>query len=487
VKVGDLFVDLFPDALPASSTPLFWENFTGDLRIDHREVCPGDIFLALPGEKEDGSRYGKSALEKGAILVISQSPPPEEGLPWVTIPSLTKELPRLVRRIYPVKENFLRIFGVTGTNGKTTVTRMVVHLLRSSGVSSAWVGTIRYEGPGYEEVSRNTTPHRVDLERLISRWQNQVRDGFLGVAMEVSSHALKQNRLFSFPFHAVALTQIGRDHLDYHRTMEEYIESKLRIFSYPVPEGEKGNGWAFVPTSYLSRVKTSRQIVRMGEGGDISWLVEKVTLTGTEGILSWFGKEIFVSLPFVGEFQLANASYALGMVSCVMGEPPEKYLPFFSTFSPPPGRMEFVTYKPFPVVVDYAHTPDAMEKVLSTLRPLVSGRLIVVFGCGGDRDRGKRPEMGGVAEKWGDLLVLTSDNPRSEPPLKIIEEILSGIKERKKVLVEEDRKKAIGVTLKNATENDLVAILGKGHESYQEIGTKRYPFSDREVVKGYFQ
>lgn len=453
---------------------------TGDLRIHHRSIRPGDLFLALPGERTHGSQYAELALSQGASLILSDHPPIQPDLPWITLPDLEGNLLKLVQRYYPVDWEKIYTVGVTGTNGKSSIVAMLYHIMRKQGFACAITGTVVVEGPGHKEEPEQTTPHFVDLYRLLYTWQNHAPDR-LFYCYEASSHALHQGRLRGIPADGVIITAVTHDHLDYHRSYEEYLQAKLKILEGPVIHGPG----VLIHEGTLPVSPGKRRSLAFGEGKDVEVLDRKIKVGETEGWIRVGKERVRVRMKLIGGFQLDNASYAISCLHLLFGLDLVELARSLEDFSPPPGRMEVVSTEPFVVVVDYAHTPHGLETVLRELRLLHPRRLLVVFGCGGDRDPLKRPEMGRIASELADVVVLTSDNPRSEPPLAIIAEIRKGVPLASihKIIEEPDRGKAIAFALEEAREGDIILIAGKGHERIQIIGSTVYPFSDVEEVR----
>lgn len=461
-----------------------WEGVeVGRVTADSRRAGPGTLFCAVVGTTGDGHRFLPEVAAAGAAAATV-----EEADEGVALPQMVVSDGRLAAA-FAAAEHFgdpwdgLRLVGVTGTNGKTTSAAILRHLLGLRGPAAS-IGTLGAVGPDGAVIPGTeglTTPGPVELAAWLRRLAD---DGVGAVAMEVSSHALHQGRAAAARFDAGLFTNLTRDHLDYHRTMEEYRAAKLRLAELLKPGGavvvnaddpawdgvRAPEGRRLVRFGMERRADVRAEEVRAGSGG-MEWAL--VTPTGTTDVV----------LPLFGGFNVANA---LGAAAAVwaMGWDPGEIARGLATLPQVPGRLERVSGPPHSAttLIDYAHTPDALERALKAVRPLVKGRLIVVFGAGGDRDRGKRPEMGRVAAEGADLSVVTSDNPRTEDPERIAEDIEGGMGRapRARVL---DRKEAIRYALREAGPADLVLLAGKGHETYQIRGTESFPFDERVIVR----
>lgn len=452
------------------------------IELDSRKVSPGDLFLAMPGEAHDGRQFIEQAVASGAAAVVAE--PPVAGfvealsVPLVEVPELQQESGYLASRFCGVPSAAMHMVGVTGTNGKTTTSRLIAQLIRKCGRSCGVIGTL---GATLEEqVSQggNTTPDAVSLQQQLARWREQ---GVFAVSMEVSSHALVQGRVNGVQFETAVFTNLSQDHLDYHGSMEAYGRAKLGLFTCAGLKHALIN----LDDEFAGRVQAvvepevrvlSYSLVN--PAADV--FVERADFSadGVRGSLRtpWGSGEFFTPLP--GDFNLANLAAAV-CTAVLAGEGLEQVLALVPTLHPVPGRMQ-----PIPndhglqVIVDYAHTPDALEQVLSALKPHVQGELVVVFGCGGDRDRNKRQVMGRIACAIADRVVLTSDNPRSEDPDAILADIESGCSGQYRL--QADRAAAIGSAIHEARTGDCIVIAGKGHEDYQIIEGEYLHFSDEE-------
>lgn len=455
------------------------------LAYDSRRVKPGALFFAIEGEKADGHRFIPQALSRGAAAIVSERPAPGElASKWVRVPAIRQALAEAARAFFGHPESRLRLIGITGTNGKTTTAYLLESILRSSGVTTGLFGTIEYHLGGRTLPAGNTTPESLDLAVY---FDELVRAGGSAAVMEVSSHALAQERVWGFPFAAAVFTNLTRDHLDYHHTMEEYFRAKRRLF--------EGLGTAPPAVAAINiddpwGVRLLElpypRLVTYGLRSEATVRVKRHPQepSGLRAILSLPGGEIEIESTLIGRSNLMNILAAAAAAEG-LGIGREAIRDGVRALRRVPGRFERVDQgQPFLVVVDYAHTDDALRNVLVTARELAPGRLIVVFGCGGDRDRSKRPLMGEAAGELADIVVLTSDNPRSEDPLAIINDALVGVQRTgRPCLLETDREAAIRRGLEQARNGDVIVITGKGHETYQIFSDRTVPFDDREVAR----
>jgi UDP-N-acetylmuramoyl-L-alanyl-D-glutamate--2,6-diaminopimelate ligase len=454
---------------------------------DSRAVKPGDLFVAVPGLRQDGRRYVEDALARGAAAVVLEGPDLLEGkaVPRVLVPSSREALARLADAYFGHPSGALTVVGITGTNGKTTTSYLVDALLSARGQRTGLIGTVQYR-IGAEVISAGqTTPEAVELQSLLRRMVNA---GVTAVAMEVSSHGLALSRVDGIDFDVAVFTNLTQDHLDFHGTMDAYREAKRRLFvllaagpkpgravvSADDPSGVSMVAGLPLPTlTYGIRARADVRPTRWSSGAE-----------GIRMSVRTPAGQMDIASPLVGEHNVMNLLAAAG-VGVALGIAPGAIGGALGSVGSVPGRFERVEAgQPFLVIVDYAHTPDALERTLETAQKLRApgGRLGVVFGCGGDRDRGKRPLMGEIAARLGDHIWITSDNPRTESPEAIIADIVAGIPggpalDRHETLP--DRKSAIQGALAWARAGDIVVIAGKGHEIYQVIGSEVLPFDDR--------
>ena len=451
---------------------------------DSRAVRPGFLFCALPGEKTDGGLYAEEAVRRGAVAVLHQNGlRPPRGVADVVAPDARAAMAELAAEFYGHPSADLPVVGVTGTNGKTTTTYMIREILRAAGRDCGLIGTIQYEYGGRLISAARTTPEAPDLQRMFAE---ALAAGCRAVAMEVSSQGLAAGRLRGTRFAAAVFTNLSVDHLDFHKTMEAYFDAKKRLFDELPPEAPAiVNGDDPYGRRLAADPRLAGRLVTFGGGPEAVVRATDVRLAETHSAFLATGPwgETRVELDFAGRFNVMNALAALA-VGGALGVPPAVMSAALGRMGPVPGRLERI---PDPagrhVFVDYAHTEDALRSVLRTLRESASGRLICLFGCGGNRDRSKRPRMGAAASEWADFAVLTSDNPRHEDPQAILADVLAGMDRGKPHLVEPDRAAAIRAALREAGPGDVVLIAGKGHEPYQEIAGRMLPFDDREVVR----
>lgn len=456
------------------------------LSFDSRRVMPGHVFVALSGQKTDGNRFVEQAWEKGAVaVVVEKAPVPPVRSTVVIVPDAREALALMSALYFGRPADRLKVFGVTGTNGKTTVTFLVKSLMEVMGMMCGLIGTVRYEVGDRVIPASRTTPESHELQELLAR---MVTAGCQGVAMEVSSHALCQHRVDEVDFHVAAFTNLTQDHLDYHGTMEKYFEAKCRLFDMMADQEKPGVAVINTDDAYgrllTERMKGKVRTLSFGIESKADYCAEKIKLSGvgTEFELFSPAGHMPVSIPLIGRHNVLNVLAAVASAEA-LGLSWDKVLASLGRLPGVPGRLERVSNKlPFHVFVDYAHTDDALANVLRTVRELTSARVIVVFGCGGNRDAAKRPMMGRVAVELADLVVVTSDNPRKESPAAIMAQIMGGIGGKKNVESIEDRKEAIFKALQLARKDDVVVIAGKGHENYQEFADVIAPFDDREVA-----
>ena len=468
------------------------------LSSDSRRCAPGVAFLAYPGEKADGREHIADAIRRGASAVLWEV----NGFAWrhewrvpnVAVRDLKRHAGGLAHDFYGRPSDDLWVCGVTGTNGKTSCSQWIAAALAARGDKSAVIGTLGAGFPGSGEgnaagrlsESPNTTPDALEIHRLMKQF---LVEGASSVAIEVSSHGLAQGRVHGVAFDCALFTNLSHDHLDYHGSMEAYAEAKAMLFDAP------GLAAAVLNLDDVVGVRIARRLegraVRVigyslsGARNGEEFLAATRVAHGEIEIESSWGRAA-ARVNQLGRFNMANA---LGVLGCLIayGLPFQDSIQLLETLPPVPGRMQQVGDRPL-VVIDYAHTPDALEKVLQALRPLAEqrgGRLVAVFGAGGDRDAAKRPVMGMVASRLADSVVVTSDNPRSEDPLRIISQIKSGMENPCEI--EADRARAIEAAIAGADDADVVLIAGKGHENYQEIAGRRLPFSDASVARAALQ
>ena len=462
---------------------------------DARLVTPGSVFVAIRGSKLDGHTFISDAVAKGAVALVveDRSFVPENFSGFIYHTASSREaLDILASRFYGDPGQELFCFGVTGTNGKTSVTYMIEAILNHAQVPTGVIGTVNHHLQAKVWPSEMTTPDPVFLQKRLREFRDE---GARAVAMEVSSHALDQARVDSVPFNTVIFTNLTRDHLDYHKTMDQYFEAKQRLFTDLLWATTKRPCFAIINTDdkYGRRMRVADPAILWTYGAknaDIRYKIKRMdfALTSFE-VTTPLGKGE-VHLPMSGIHNVMNALAALG-AGLSAGVPLDVCIQALNSFTGVPGRLQSVpNAQNLSVFVDYAHSPDALENVLMAITRVranlkSSARIWTVFGCGGDRDKGKRPLMAEMALKYSDNVVITSDNPRTEEPQAIIQDIMAGVPStaRDKVTVMVDRKEAIHSALKTAQPGDVILIAGKGHEDYQIIGTTKFPFSDVQVAQ----
>jgi len=463
------------------------------ISCDSRLVRAGDLFAALPGAKADGRAFARQAAECGAAAILCEGAEALTALPQLVCADARLGLARAARAFHGYADRGMRMGAVTGTNGKSTIAYLVRHLLRSAGRRCGMLGTIKYD-LGLEVFDAPlTTPESLDLHRYLRAMADA---GCEAAFMEVSSHSLCQHRVAGISFCTAVFTNLTRDHLDYHRTMENYREAKGILFrNLPRDAVAVLNLDDKLPTckasGYYASITPARVLgftldpAKAGRS-DLFGRIRKMTIHGTEFVIEspWGKRE--VNWRLVGAHNIENCLGALG-AAVALGAKFDEAVASLASFPGVPGRLESVgdgeARLPFRVLVDYAHTDDALRSVMQALNELKPTRLITVFGCGGDRDRTKRPIMGKAVEDLANIGVVTSDNPRTENPQDIIADICKGIQKKEKFSVEPDRAKAIEMAIREARGGDVVLIAGKGHEDYQIFGHRKRPFSDVEQAR----
>ena len=484
-------MDTLLEALPMKTVLGRLPDAVTGLAYDSRAVTRGDLFVAVPGLRRDGRLYIAEALDRGAAAVVTEGEDPLTGTSHgrILVPSAREAMARLADRFFDHPSGALSVVGITGTNGKTTTSYLVEALLRGKGVRTGVVGTIQYRVGDEPLPAGQTTPEALELQGLLAR---MVAAGVKGLAMEVSSHALALHRVDGIDFDVAVFTNLTQDHLDFHGTLEAYRRAKRRLFEL-LALSPKHDRWAIINgddpagPSMVEGLGLRTLTYGFRPAARVHPLEYASTLDGIRMAVETPSGRLDVASPLIGEHNVMNLLAACG-VGVALGMEPSMIRRALETVAAVPGRFERVEAgQPFLVVVDYAHTPDALERVLRTARKLTRGRLGVVFGCGGDRDRGKRPIMGGIAARLADQVWVTSDNPRSEDPLAIIKEVVAGVGDAWSGLERcaklPDRRAAIRAALDWARPGDLLVIAGKGHETYQIIGREALPFDDRAVAR----
>ena len=463
------------------------------VEYDSRRVKPGCVFVAMSGESSDGNRFIDQAIAAGAVATVTDSAAekPRPEVAWAVVANGRRALARISANFYRKPAERIAITGITGTNGKSTTAFLVEAILRAAGRKSALIGTIEYHVAGKVLPAPHTTPEALELNRIFSE---ALGEGATDAVMEVSSHALAQERVFGVPFDVAVFTNLTRDHLDYHKTMEEYFAAKRVLFEgcgtdpprAVVTNGDDASG---AKLAEFSRKRSSLVLKYGWERGDLHAEKVEITTRGTSFDLVMPEGKIAVFSALLGRVNVYNILAAAG-AGYARGCAAQAIAAGIDGLACVPGRFERVDCsQPFTVVVDYAHTDDALRNLTALARELVSGagpkgRVLTVFGCGGDRDRKKRPLMGEAAGRGSDFVVLTSDNPRSEDPLAIINDAVVGLqKSGVKYSVEPDRRKAIALAIGEARPGDIVLLAGKGHEKVQITREGAAPFDDLEVAR----
>ena len=448
--------------------------------IDHRKVAPGTVFGAFQGGRFNGEDFIADAVSSGAIAVVARPEARVEGAVHVAAAEPRRDFARLAARFF--KPFPKTVVAVTGTNGKTSNVELTRQLWRMAGHPSASIGTLGVTTSDEQVTTGLTTP---DIVTFLSTMAGLCKMGITHAAFEASSHGLSQYRTEGLPVQAAAFTNFSRDHLDYHKTMEAYFEAKMRLFSEVVEPDGSAVIWTDDPkSSEVARRASERglNLLTVGTRGDTLRLVERArTPLGQTMVVEAGGKRHKVTLNLIGAYQAANALTAAGLVIATGGDL-QQTLVSLSRVHPVRGRLEraVITRAGAPIYVDYAHTPDAIEAAIEALRPHTEQRLITVFGAGGDRDQGKRPEMGTVAQRLSDLVIVTDDNPRSEDPAAIRRDILAGAPDAIEV---GGRREAIAAAVAEAREGDIILLAGKGHEQGQIVGDLVLPFDDVAVAR----
>ena len=453
------------------------------VEVDSRLIGVNDVFVAIPGQADDGLKYISDAVTRGAVAVVSPTAVPATIKCSARVGDIRRAIAKIAARYYDHPSRKLKLVGVTGTNGKTTITWLLKSIFDKRNSPTGVIGTLGYFTHKHRFEAVNTTPGPLELERLLTL---MVNEGIRYVAAEVSSHSLAMFRVEELEFQVAAISNITQDHFDYHKTFEAYRDAKAHILD--LVQGK--NKWVVLNHDdpsfdyLLERVKSSYLTFSMSKpSADIT--LEDVIMS-TDGssftLVTPLGSE-HVHLQLLGRFNLENALCAAACaIGC--GIEPSLIAQGLSEITNVHGRAQKVSgNQPFTVLIDYAHTPDALSKILETARQICKGRLLVLFGCGGDRDRSKRPLMGHAASTLADVVVVTSDNPRTEDPHKIIDDIKPGLATGKPTMIEADRRKAIELAVSLCRENDLLVVAGKGHEDYQILGTTKIHFDDREVIE----
>ncbi len=460
---------------------------------DSRKAKPGDLFIALPGTKTDGSIYAAEAVSRGAVAVVSEKDVPEVKVPVFRVTSARKACALIAANFYKKPAESLTLLGVTGTNGKTTTTWLLEAICAAGGAFTGLLGTIENRFAGNHFPATHTTSDPIELHKML---RQMVDVGVDTVIMEVSSHALAQDRVHGLVFRGAAFTNLSRDHLDYHKDPEEYFQAKRKLFAENLSPGGLAvvNGDDTAAVRIYSELRNNKRMswkFSRVAAGELSATNIELTTAGIKATLKTPAGDIIIKSSLIGTHNLDNIITAAG-VALSVGCSRRDVQDGISRVMRVPGRMERVENGGITALVDYAHTDDALRKAIESSRAVTKGRLVVVFGCGGDRDAGKRPLMGEAAGEGADVPIITSDNPRSEDPQEIIDEVIPGLEKaglrrmspakaksgERGFLVEADRAAAITLALSLCKPGDTVLIAGKGHENYQEIKGEKKPFDD---------
>ena len=458
---------------------------------DSRAVSPNSLFVAVKGEQVDGHDFIPAAMRGGMVALLSQQPVSEVSLPFVRVDDSRKALGLLGGYFYGDPSSKIRMIGVTGTNGKTTTTYICKALLEALGHPVGLIGTVAYQIGERTMPATHTTPGSLELQQLLAK---MVAGGCTTAVMEVSSHALAQDRTSGCEYDVAVFSNLTQDHLDFHKTMEEYFQAKLRLF-LGLERGLKSNKRAIINiddpygSRIIERCPAPVWTYALKAAADLRAEKVRLSLQGTTFTAATPVGSFPIESHLVGEHNVYNLLAAIG-VALHEGATPSQIREAVARVTNVPGRFErVIAGQPFTVAVDYAHTEDALVRLLTAAQVLKTGRIITVFGCGGDRDRGKRPKMGDAAVRYSDVVILTSDNPRTEDPLSILEEVEVGVIEALRLRPHvqyrkvSDRRDAIEEAVREAQSGDMVLIVGKGHEDYQIIGTQKVHFDDREVAR----
>ena len=455
------------------------------ISLDNRNIEDGEAFVAVQGQLGHGLDYARSAVSAGAVAVIHDGlrAVPELGVPTLEVTGLGNKLGELASRFYAAPSEQMTIAGVTGTNGKTSVAHFLAQSWQRVYGNAGMVGTLGYGPVGSLQSGARTTPDALRLQQVLA---DCLKTGIERLAMEVSSHALQQQRCQTVQFDAAIFTNLSRDHLDYHADMADYAAAKRRLFTDYAPSFAIINHDDTYGRKWFGELNGGMQMLSFGlkEGAELRAKVRSMDIDGMTIRIDgpWGSEEVHTCL--FGEFNASNLLATAGTLA-LLGMPWNHVLHQLELMQPVPGRMMRLggEHGQPVVVVDYAHTPDALESALQAMRAHLDGKLVCVFGCGGNRDQGKRPQMGRAAELLADDVFVTSDNPRDESANKIIEDVVAGLEKPGKATIEPDRAAAIRQAIANCKPGDVVLVAGKGHETWQEIGGQRIPFSDEITIR----
>ena len=475
------------DGLQVPNHPVLAAEVKG-LTTNSHACQPGDLFIGMPGTRVDGGEFWESAIAAGAVAALvspqaAQKHPPHNQECLILAANMQKACAQVAAAFYGYPAQQMKLVGVTGTNGKTTTTHLIEFLLTQAQLPTALFGTLYARWPGFQQTAVHTTPFAVQLQQQLAA---AVASGCQFGVMETSSHALAQSRVMGCCFDVAVFTNLTQDHLDFHHDLEDYFAAKALLFSSDYLQGQAViNADDPYGQRLIGQLPPSRVWqYSVQDRADLYTSQLNYGPTGVSGVMHTPEGDIAFQSPLVGQFNLENLLAAVGAV-LDLGVDLELIARVLPQFPGVPGRMERVQVgaQDISVIVDYAHTPDSLENLLLSARPFISGKLICVFGCGGDRDRTKRPQMGKIAAQLADRVVVTSDNPRTEDPEKILQDILVGIPETVQPEVVCDRATAIHTAILEASPGDGILIAGKGHEDYQILGTEKIHFDDREQAR----
>lgn len=457
-------------------------NYPNSIEIDSRKVKKGDMFIALKGKFFDGNDFITKAIQNGATTIIGKMADNTfvNNVQFIHMEDTHNLLNEISYDFYSDIINKMTIYGITGTNGKTSTTYFLREILNFMNISSSVIGTIKTLIGNEEFLSENTTPFANELYKIFKKSYDK---NIEHIIMEVSSHGLMENRIFGLNFNVAGITNITQDHLDYHKTMDNYINAKAKIVDHlnnaPLIININSNN-----AKELVRRINYNNIVTIGKNGDFKLVEYELNIDKSYYTFSYNNNLYEVSIAIPGLFSIYNSLMAIAVANA-MKIPMSKAIKGVGKLQSIPGRFEIIKGKGIFAIVDYAHTPDALLNILNSVKALPHNRIIIIFGAGGDRDRSKRPLMGEIADNNSDIIIVTSDNPRTENPDSIIKDILKGINRDTGLFVYSDRKKAIREAINLAVENDIIVVAGKGHEDYQIIGNKKIHFSDQELLRTY--
>jgi UDP-N-acetylmuramoyl-L-alanyl-D-glutamate--2,6-diaminopimelate ligase len=477
-------------------------NIVG-LSLDCRKIKKGDLFFAYQGTNIDSKKFIDVAINKGATAILCDTPNSQPYLDWrnnipiIAIPNLSNKIGNIATNFYANPARNMRIIGITGTNGKTSTSYLLTAALEKLGIKTGLIGTLGYGTINNLQLSDYTTPNSILLQKILHGFKQQ---NINTVVMEVSSHALAQKRFADINISLGTFTNLTHDHLDYHQNMQKYAAAKRRLFELTSIQHAIFNLDDPVGLQWMHQFQQHKNLSAYGY---TLYPQTHTNLGATNNIISAHNIQLHLSgisaaitspwgtgnlnSALLGKFNISNLLAVISNL-CSLGYQLNEVLKIIPTLQPVPGRMQTLGGKQQPlIVVDFSHTPDALEKALQTLQEHCQGKLLCVFGCGGDRDRSKRPEMAQIAENLADIVIVTNDNVRSEDPQQIIKEIMTGFKKPAAIQIEPDRTKAISLAIQQATAKDIILLAGKGHEPYQIIGDKIIPFSDVEVARKLLQ